>query len=496
MAKVEVYDGIPFFIGTGQRVSFEDLKEVTNAIYYRTKTISNWVDRYNKGEEVRRAIIDKEAGAVQNVNMTYAFNAYFKFLHQSLLSLRDTFRLSSNDFSVELERPTQIIKGYLEALQTQNDLLVNDAIIYGCASVLLDINTDTETPEPDILINHVKSAKIIYDYEQPGAGLFTIRVTPEMAHKLDFLPDVYKQELYNRAVTGMNSVAEIRVYVGELVVNGKMDDYVAIIFQRRVIYAEKGRALTSLRSVSIFDRNDDCSPIYSVLKASELNRDTYKMIMDYSNENVNPIRVASWNLNANTWEEAKRLRFMKQPVPGGVITQLVPGPLDINGIVTISEGIRTLSQQATGLNEYTLGESGGSVRTAAEAMMLQDSAAGILNIFANKLKQQLILPILEDLLEILKVALGEITDLFPESLFIDTDIAKDQQEANILMSLINMPMFGAVIQGLDSVQALQLFRWVLEKLHISGTNSIFDVMIQNAANNLVNNNNNQGVQRR
>lgn len=494
MPKTKVYDGIPFFIGTGQRISFDNLPEITNAIYYRTKNISNWVDRYNKGQEVRNSIINKESGAVQNVNMTYAFNAYFKFLHQSLLSLKDTFRLTSPDFTVDLERPTQILKGYLEALQTQNDLIVNDAILYGCASILLDIDTDTNTAEPNILINHVRSAKIIYDYEQPGVGLFTIRVTPEMAHKLDFIDSYYRQQLYNKAVTGMNSVAEIRVYIGELVVNGKMDEYVAIVFQKRVIYAEKGRNLTSLRSISIYDKNDDCSPIYPVLKASELNRDTYKLIMDYSDENVNPIRVASWNLNANTWEEAKRLRFMKQPVPGGVITQLTPGPLDINGIVTISEGIRTLSQQATGLNEYTLGQSGGSVRTAAEAMMLQDSAAGILNIFANKLKQQLILPILEDLLEILKLALGNITDIFPDSLMIDTDIAKDQQEANLLMSLINMPMFGAVIQGLDSMQALQLFRWILEKLHISGTNSVFDTLISNTVNN--NNNNNQGVTRR
>ena len=52
------------------------------------------------------------------------------------------------------------------------------------------------------------------------------------------------------------------------------------------------------------------------------------------------------------------------------------------------------------------------------------------------------------------------------------------------MSLINMPMFGAVIQGLDSVQALQLFRWILEKLHISGTASVFDTLTTNAVNQM------------
>ena len=52
-----------------------------------------------------------------------------------------------------------------------------------------------------------------------------------------------------------------------------------------------------------------------------------------------------------------------------------------------------------------------------------------------------------------------------------------------------MPMFGAVIQGLQPVQALMLFRWILEKLHISGINSVFDDMITNTINS--NNNNNQ-----
>ena len=125
-------------------------------------------------------------------------------------------------------------------------------------------------------------------------------------------------------------------------------------------------------------------------------------------------------------------------------------------------------------------------------MMLADSASGILNILSNKLKQQLLLPILQDILEILKVSTQGQTDLFHDSLSVDTDIAKDQQEVNTLLSLINMPMFGAVIQGLQPMQALLLFRWILEKLHITGTSSIFDTMINNTLNNS-NSNNNIGV---
>lgn len=119
-------------------------------------------------------------------------------------------------------------------------------------------------------------------------------------------------------------------------------------------------------------------------------------------------------------------------------------------------------------------------------MMLADSASGILNILSNKLKQQLILPILQDILEILKVTTQNQTDLFHDSLSVDTDIAKDQQEVNMLLSLINMPMFGAVIQGLQPMQAIMLFRWILEKLHITGTQSVFDSIIDNTLNNTSN----------
>ena len=115
-------------------------------------------------------------------------------------------------------------------------------------------------------------------------------------------------------------------------------------------------------------------------------------------------------------------------------------------------------------------------------MLLADSASGIMNIISNKLKQRLILPILQDILEVLKVATAEISDIFDESLYIDMDIIKDQQEANTLVSLISMPMFGSVIQAMDSVQSLQLLRWILEKLHISGTESIFNTLITNVIN--------------
>lgn len=483
--KVKVYEGLPFFIGTGTRVSRENLPNVQAAIGARCRDISEWRNRYAKGVEVRRAMNDREAGAVQNINMMYAYNAYFKYLHQSLLSLRDAFRLSTTDFEADVERPTTVMKSYLEALQTQNDLLVDDAIIYGCAACLLDVNMDAETPQPDIMINRVQSARLIYDFEQPGSGLFTIRVTPELAYQYDFLSDYRRKQLFNTAISSAEAVAHIRVFVGDLVVNDKMDTYLAIIFRRQVIYAERGRNLTVLRAVSVNDRNDDFSPIYTVLKATEISRDVYKLLFDYNDEVVNPIRTGQWNLSETEWETAKRTRYLKlAPVGNPQMGALLPGNLDVNGLIGIQNNLQVLSQQAAGLNDYTLGESQGSVRTAAEAMMLSDSAAGILNILSNKIKQRLILPILADILEILKVTLAGSTDIFPDSLYIDTDIAKDQQEANILMSLINMPMFGAVIQGLDSIQAIQLFRWILEKLHITGTASVFDALITNTINNI------------
>ena len=488
--KPEVFEGLPFYIGTGKKVSEDVLPQVQNAIFARTRDISEWRTRYFKGKEVHRAIHDTTAGAVQNVNMMYAYNAYFKFLHQSLFSLRDSFRLSTNKYQVDVERPTTILKSYLEALQNQNDLLADDAIMYGAAALLLDVNLEEETP--GILLNRVKAAKIIYDFEQPGSGIFTLRITPELAWKYTFLTDYNRQLLYNKAIANAESVAELRVFVGELVINDKLDNYVALLFHRRVIYAERGRDLTSIRAISINNRNDDFSPIYTVLKASEISRDVYKLIFDYNEETVNPIRTGQWNLDSNAWDEARRTRYLKlSPVGSTQLGTLLPGNLDVNGLVAIQTQLQGLSQQATGLNEYTKGESGGSVRTAAEAMMLSDSASGILNILANKIKQQLILPALSDILEILKFALQDVSDIFDESLFIDTDIAKDQQEGNMLLSLINMPMFGAVIQGLDSMQALQLFRWILEKLHISGTSSVFDTLMTNTMNNTNNGNTQQ-----
>lgn len=479
----EIFDGLPFYIGTGTKVKEDLLPEVQNAVGRRTRDVSVWRTRYFKGLDVKKAINDDQSGAVQNVNMMFAYNAYFKFLHQSLTSLRDSFRLGVTNFQVDIERPTTIIKSYLDALQTQNDLIVDDAITYGCAAMLLDVDLETEEPQPGIMLNRVQSAKLIYDFEQPGSGIFTIRITPELAYKYTFLSDYNRQSLFNKAIASAESVAEVRVFVGELVVNGKMDDYVVMIFQRRVIYAEKGRALTALRAVSINDRNDDYSPIYTVLKASEISRDVYKLIFDYNDEVTNPIRTGAWNLDSNAWEEARRTRYLKlSPVANTQLNALLPGTLDVNGLVAIQNQIQQLSQQATGLNDYTLGESQGSVRTAAEAMMLSDSASGILNIMANKIKSQLILPCLADILEILKIALSDVTDIFDDSLFVDTDIAKDQQEANLLMSLINMPMFGAVIQGLEGAQALQLFRWILEKLHITGTASIFDMLTEQQLN--------------
>jgi len=480
MTEVKQFDGLPFFINSGTRVSEEKFPEIQAAIERRTRGSREWLTRYSKGVEIRKSIKSDESGAVQNINMMYAYNAYFRFLHQSLLSLRDSFRLSSNNYQVDIERPTKVLKSYLEALQEQNDLLVDDAITFGCASILLDINLDTDEPQPQILVNRVKSAKLIYDFEQPGPGLFTIRITPEIAHKLTFLSDYNRLVLFNRSTADNDRATEIRVYVGELVVNGKLDNYVALIFQRRVIYAERNRNLTVLRAVSINSRNDDFSPIYTALKSSSLTQDVYKLIYSYNDEMVNPIRTGQWNLDTNTWEEAKRTRYLKlSPVGSSQLGQLLPGQLDINGLVQIQNQLQTLSQQAAGLNDYTKGESNGSVRTAAEAMMLADSANGILNIFSNKIKQQLIIPILADILEILKVSLKGFTDIFDESLTVDMDIAKDQQEGNMLISLINMPMFGAVVQSLQGVQAVQLFRWILEKLHISGTESVFDSIIEN-----------------
>lgn len=484
---VKTYDGLPFFIGTGQRISENKFAEVQSALYARLRNTQEWLTRYKKGVEVRKAKDDKEQGAIKNVNITYAYNAYFKFLHQSLLSLKDTFRVTSTDYTVDKERPREILRTYLESLQSQNDLLIDDAILYGCASIVMDVNLNTENGLPDILVNRVKSAKIIYDYEQPGSGVYTIRITPEIAYKFDFLSDYNRLDLFNYAIADAERVSEIRVFTGELVVDGKLDNYVIIIFKRRVIYAEKGRDLTILHSVSINDKNNDCSPIYPVLKATELTKDVYKLVFDYNDKVVNPIRAGNWSFDSTVWETAKQTGYLELPATFvGQLQTLLPGELDIGGLVGIQQNTQVLSQQATGLNEYTLGESGGSVRTFGEAMMLADSASGILNILSNKLKQQLILPILQDILEILKVTTQGQTDLFHDSLSVDTDIAKDQQEVNMLLSLINMPMFGAVIQGLQPMQAIMLFRWILEKLHITGTQSVFDSIIDNTLNNTSN----------
>lgn len=484
---VKTYDGLPFFIGTGQRISENKFAGVQSALYARLRNTQEWLTRYKKGVEVRKAKDDKEQGAIKNVNITYAYNAYFKFLHQSLLSLKDTFRVTSTDYTVDKERPREILRTYLESLQSQNDLLIDDAILYGCASIVMDVNLNTENGLPDILVNRVKSAKIIYDYEQPGSGVYTIRITPEIAYKFDFLSDYNRLDLFNYAIADAERVSEIRVFTGELVVDGKLDNYVIIIFRRRVIYAEKGRDLTILHSVSINDKNNDCSPIYPVLKATELTKDVYKLVFDYNDKVVNPIRAGNWSFDSTVWETAKQTGYLELPATFvGQLQTLLPGELDIGGLVGIQQNTQVLSQQATGLNEYTLGESGGSVRTFGEAMMLADSASGILNILSNKLKQQLILPILQDILEILKVTLTDKTDIFDDSLSVDTDIAKDQQEVNMLLSLINMPMFGAVIQGLQPMQAIMLFRWILEKLHITGTQSVFDSIIDNTLNNTSN----------
>lgn len=484
---VKTYDGLPFFIGTGQRISENKFAGVQSALYARLRNTQEWLTRYKKGVEVRKAKDDKEQGAIKNVNITYAYNAYFKFLHQSLLSLKDTFRVISTDYTVDKERPREILRTYLESLQSQNDLLIDDAILYGCASIVMDVNLNTENGLPDILVNRVKSAKIIYDYEQPGSGVYTIRITPEIAYKFDFLSDYNRLDLFNYAIADAERVSEIRVFTGELVVDGKLDNYVIIIFRRRVIYAEKGRDLTILHSVSINDKNNDCSPIYPVLKATELTKDVYKLVFDYNDKVVNPIRAGNWSFDSTVWETAKQTGYLELPATFvGQLQTLLPGELDIGGLVGIQQNTQILSQQATGLNEYTLGESGGSVRTFGEAMMLADSASGILNILSNKLKQQLILPILQDILEILKVTLADKTDIFDDSLSVDTDIAKDQQEVNMLLSLINMPMFGAVIQGLQPMQAIMLFRWILEKLHITGTQSVFDSIIDNTLNNTSN----------
>ena len=94
--KPEVFEGLPFYIGTGTRVSEDNLQNVQFAIGARCRDISDWRTRYEKGCRIREAIKSDEQGAVKNVNMQFAYNAYFKFLHQSLFSLRDSFRISTN----------------------------------------------------------------------------------------------------------------------------------------------------------------------------------------------------------------------------------------------------------------------------------------------------------------------------------------------------------------------------------------------------------------
>lgn len=492
MTDVKRYDGLPFFIASGTKIQTEDLPKVQTALYARLRNVNIWFDRWQKGQAIQTAIKSNEAGAVQNINMMYAYNAYQKFLNTSLLSLRDAFRVSTTDYQTDIERPTEILKGYLDSLQQDNNLLCDDAILYGCASIVLDVNLKAETPE--ILINRVQAGKLIYDFEQPGSGVFSIRITPELAWTYDFLEERYRKWVFNKAIASATKVAELRVFVGDLVVDNKMDTYVVIVFQRTVIYAEKKRLLTSLRAVSIYDKNTDFSPIYTVMKASEISRENYQLLFDYNDQIVNPIRISNVEISSKAWEEGKRRRILKLPAPQSSLDALLPGELDVNGLTAIVTNIQQLSQQAAGLNDYTLGEATGSVRTYGEAMMLADSASGIMNILASKLKNKLIIPALQDILEILTFATQDISDIFNDSLYIDADIVKDQQESSMLLNLINMPMFGAVLQGMDSVQALQLFRWILEKLHISGTQSVFDTLIDNTINNQNQNNRNQNNQ--
>ena len=174
----EIYDGLPFFIGSGTKVSENKLPDVQNAVGRRTRDVSEWRNRYYKGLEIRKSIHDREAGAVQNVNMMYAYNA---------------------DYTVDVERPTTVLKSYLDALQNQNDLLADDAITFGCAALLLDVDLDNGQPQPGIMLNRVRSSKIIYDFEQPGSGIFTIRVTPELAFKYKFLSEHNRMNIFNRA---------------------------------------------------------------------------------------------------------------------------------------------------------------------------------------------------------------------------------------------------------------------------------------------------------
>ena len=481
MTDIKQYDGLPFFIHSGTKIQTENLPSIQSAIYARFRNVQQWRDRYLKGVAIQEAMQKDASGAVQNINMMYAYNAYQKFLNQSLLSLRDVFRVTTNNYRVDVERPTAIIKSYLDNLQSDNNVLCDDAILYGCAALLLDVAIDEDTPR--ILLNRVRAEKIVYDFEQPGVCSFTLRITPELAWSFDFLDDKFRLDLFNKASSNAECVAELRVFVGTLVVNGKADDYVALIYRKNVIYAEKNRTLTNVRAVSLYDKNSDFSPIYTVLKASEISRENFKLIYDYNDKVVNPIRVGIANIDAKAWMEADRTKYLRLPPPMTDLNALLPGQLDVNGLTSITTNIQQLAQQAAGLNDYTLGEATGSVRTYGEAMMLADSASGIMNILASKLKQKLILPMLEDVLEILKETTKDISDIFDDSLYIDTDIVKEQQESNLLMSLINMPMFGAVIQSMDSVQALQLFRWILEKLHISGTASIFDTILDNTLNN-------------
>ena len=78
------YEGLPFFIHTGKSVSKKDLGAVESSIYARLRNTDIWRERYYKGCEVLKAIKDRGNGAVQNINMLYAYNAYQKYLTQHL----------------------------------------------------------------------------------------------------------------------------------------------------------------------------------------------------------------------------------------------------------------------------------------------------------------------------------------------------------------------------------------------------------------------------
>lgn len=490
---INLYEGIPLFIGTGTKIDKKDYPKITSAVIERLRFMPLWRSRNEKGIELLKAMQDEEEGSIKNIQLTRAFNAYKAFLKQSFASVEQSFRVTTDKTTTDVERPQKILGGYLKAINQDIGKITNDLITYGSCGILLDVAIEKEEL-PSILVNRIPQGKICYDFENKGACVFSVYLTPEELFKLDFIDQNLRNNVYGTSLrarlntrSSENSetykAIELRCFVGELVVNSKLDSYIAFIANGQVIYAERKRELTVARCESFNEKNTDFSPIFSVLKSAQFSQDTFKIIMDFIDETANPVITTSSERDAQAIAQAKRTKLLKLSQTAlSQLGKLPEGQLDITSLTGLQQYIENLSRDSVGLNDYTLGNTQGTVRTLGEAMMLADSATGVLNEVADCFKVKVLLPVLKDILEILKEITKELFDIFPSELDIDLDLVKDSREAQIILQLTSSPMFSALINNLKPEQTIMFIRWMFQKMHIAGTSDLFDQVLNNIFN--------------